>query len=454
VGSAACVHFEKILMKLSAKLLLLTLFFVLLAEVFIYVPSLANFRNAWLNDKLTAARTATLVLDAAPSGMIPEGLTGELLDNIGVIAVAIKTGETRRLIADLDPLPMVDYVVDMRDLSYMDAIMGSFETMFQSEPRIMRVLGQPPRAALFIEVVTSDAALTKAMWDFSRNILWLSLLISTITAGFVYFAISQLFVKPIKTLMMSMMLFSKAPEKQESLIKTSHKNDEIGLAERELYRMQQDLQSALVEKNRLANLGLAVSKIAHDLRNMLTSATLISDRLTESEDESVQRFAPKLINALDRAVKLCTSTLSYGKAGERMPVKQTVSLYQLLEDVRENLGNPAYFINEIPQNHVIHADYEQMFRVFFNLAKNAGEALTISGDRLAFSLENEAIIIEDNGPGLPVAAKTHLFEAFQGNVRHGGTGLGLAIAREIIEAHGGKIGYCETPLGTKFSIKI
>jgi signal transduction histidine kinase len=457
VGAAISVDFKEVLMNyrgLSAKLLGLTLLFVLLAEVLIYVPSLANFRNNRLNDKLTAARTAALVLDAAPSGMIPEGLTGELLDSIGVIAVAVKTGDKRKLIADLDPLPMADYEVDLREISRIDSITQSFSTLFIDKPRVLRVIGMPPKAALYSEVLLSEASLQKEMWVFTRNILWLSLAISLLTGLLVYFSLSMLFVKPMRRLMMSMIRFSKAPEKSEGVISPSKRGDEIGMAERELQRMQLDLRSAFTEKARLAGLGLAVSKIAHDLRNTLSTAHLISDRLVESKDESVQRFAPKLITALDRAIALCTSTLSYGKARERDPVKQTVSLHALIEDVWENLGSSAHFHNDIPPNYLIHADYEQIYRVFFNLMKNASEALLVSGETIQIAKNGEYIELWDNGPGLPKSAKNHLFEAFQGGARVGGTGLGLAIAREIIILHGGEIKYCETQTGTKFSIKL
>ena len=64
---------------LSGKLLLLTVLFVMVAEILIYVPSVANFRLNWLNDRLAAAHTAALVLEAAPSGMVPESLAKQIL---------------------------------------------------------------------------------------------------------------------------------------------------------------------------------------------------------------------------------------------------------------------------------------------------------------------------------------------------------------------------------------
>src|SRR6266852_2863046 len=84
---------------LSAKLFVLTILSVMIAEVFIYVPSIANFRLTWIQDRLAAAHTAALVLDAAPSGMVPDSLARQILDSIGARTVAMKMGQTRRLLA-------------------------------------------------------------------------------------------------------------------------------------------------------------------------------------------------------------------------------------------------------------------------------------------------------------------------------------------------------------------
>ena len=76
---------------LSGKLLLLTIPLVLILEVLIYVPSIANFYVNRLNDRLAAATTAALVLDAAPSGMVPDSLSRQILESIGARAVAISS---------------------------------------------------------------------------------------------------------------------------------------------------------------------------------------------------------------------------------------------------------------------------------------------------------------------------------------------------------------------------
>ena len=82
---------------LSAKLLFLTLIFVMLAGVLIFVPSVANFRVNWLNDRLTAAQLAALAAEAVPGGVVPEALRAELLRTAQVRAVALKRSRERRL---------------------------------------------------------------------------------------------------------------------------------------------------------------------------------------------------------------------------------------------------------------------------------------------------------------------------------------------------------------------
>ena len=99
---------------LSAKLLVMTVLFVMLAEVCIYVPSIANFRLTWLNDKLTAAHTAALVFEAAP--MVPESVSRQILDSIGARALAMKMGQQRRLLATAEPPTEVLQEVDVRDM--------------------------------------------------------------------------------------------------------------------------------------------------------------------------------------------------------------------------------------------------------------------------------------------------------------------------------------------------
>ena len=453
---------------LSGKLLLLTIPLVMIAEVLIYVPSIANFWMNRLNGKLAAANTAALVLDAAPSGMVPESLSRQILDSIGARAVAIKMGQQRRLLASTGLPQAIGHDVDMRSLTAWSSIVDSFQMMLETGNQAIRVIGPPPGGGQFIEVVIDEAPLRQAMYVFSRNLLLVSLAIAILTAALVYLALHFLFVRPMRRLTENLVGFHENPESPARIIVPSNRSDEIGVAERELSDMQRDLVSMLHQKSRLAALGLAVSKINHDLRNLLASSQLLSDQLASVPDPRVQRFAPKLMRSLERAIAFCQSTLSYGRAQEAAPDRRMILIEPVVGEVRESAGLAAdasvTWISAIERGLMIDADPDQLFRVLLNLVRNAAQALETlpRGDAAAMQIrmtgrrEGAVAIIEvsDTGPGIPPRTREHLFEAFQTSGRPGGSGLGLAIAAELVRAHGGEIHLVEGTIGAMFRITI
>src|SRR6202158_835527 len=153
---------------LSGKLLLLTIPLVMIAEILIYVPAIANFRMNRLNDRLGAANTAALVLDAAPSGMVPDSLARQILTSIGARAVAIKMGQQRRLLASAGLPSAIDHDVDMRSMTVWSAIVDSFEIMLESGNQSIRVIGPTPSGGQVIEGVSDEMPVTQAMYRFSR----------------------------------------------------------------------------------------------------------------------------------------------------------------------------------------------------------------------------------------------------------------------------------------------
>src|ERR1700744_3376457 len=453
---------------LSGKLLVLTILFVMIAEVLIYVPSVANFRVTWLKDRLQTGYTAALVLDAAPNGMVPDSLAKEILDSIGARAVAMKRGERRRMLAIDDMPPAVDDTFDMRSASAVDAIVDAFKIMLNDRPYVMRVVGPAPMGGEYIELIMNERPLRRAMLRYSWDILLLSLVISVITAALVYLALHYMFVRPMRRVTANMMAFRAAPENPDRVIAPSARADEIGVAERELATMQTDLASMLHQKNHLAALGLAVSKINHDLRNLLSSAQLFSDRLANIPDPGVQRFAPKLVHALERAIAFCQSTLAYGRLQEPPPERRQMLLEPLVEEVHETLNlatdSPIRWISAVERDLTVEADYDQLFRILLNLASNALQALESRAARdpgrdqirITGRREGAVVVIEvsDTGPGFSEKARDHLFEAFQGSTRTGGTGLGLAIAAELVRAHGGEIRLVEGTIGATLRLTI
>jgi signal transduction histidine kinase len=456
---------------LSGKLLVLTILFVMIAEVLIYVPSVANFRIVWLKDRLATAYTAALVLDAAPNGVVSDALAKQILDSIGARGVAMKMGSRHRMIAVDDMPPVINDVYDMHNVYAFDAVMDAFNTMLKTRTDVMRVVGPLPASQNpdeYIELIMNEQPLRRAMVRYSTDILLLSLVISCITAALVYLALHYMFVRPMRRVTANMIAFRADPENTDRVIVPSARADEIGTAERELATMQADLASMLHQKNRLASLGLAVSKINHDLRNLLASAQLFSDRLAKIPDPGVQRLASKLMHALERAIAFCQSTLSYGRLQEPPPDRRPIMLEPLVEEVHENLGlgsdGPIRWISAVERGLVVEADYDQLFRILLNLARNAVQAMESRADRdpgrdqirITGRREGAVVVIEvsDTGSGFSEKARAHLFEAFQGSTRPGGTGLGLAIAAELVRAHGGEIRLVEGTIGATLRLTI
>src|SRR5581483_1746026 len=325
---------------LSGKLLVLTILFVMLAEILIFIPSIANFRLTWLSDRVAAARNVALVLNAKNDGAkgedapgaaeadafkLPDKVIEQILDNLGAKTVAIKMGNQRKLLAVNDMPHEIHHDIDLRSTTMLHAVFRGMQTLLlDRDTDIMRVVGEGTPGSDFIEVLITEGRLRAAMFRFARNILLLSLIISAITATLVYLALAYLFVRPMNRLTANMVSFSRDPENPTRIIAPSGRRDELGIAEHELATMQRDLASMLQQKSHLASLGLAVSKINHDLRNMLASAQLFSDRLINVPDPNVQRFAPKLMQSLERAIAFCQSTLSYGQVKEPPPDRRPV----------------------------------------------------------------------------------------------------------------------------------
>lgn len=451
---------------LSERLLLLTVLFVMIAEVLIYVPSIANFRLTWLNDRLAAAQIAAMVLDAAPEEKVSQDLEMRLLHGVGAKAIALRAGGRRSLLATGEMPTEVGKTVDLRNVRWADLVRDAFENLLMAPDKPIRVIGSG-MGVDFVEMILDPRPLRAAMLIFSRNILLLSLFISAITAGFVYMTLQWVIVRPVQRLTGNIADFSANPEDSSRVIQPSDRADEIGLAEQALAKMETVLADELRQKRRLAQLGLAVSKINHELRNMLTTAQLLTDRLDRDSDAAVQRIAPRLVATLDRAIAFCESTLAYGRATEHLPQRRLFPLASLIDDLA-HLTDLApevgiAFEADVPSDLMVDADPDQLSRVLVNLIRNAVQALSQAGasagrPRVKISATREGqvvtILVEDNGPGVPERVQADLFAPFQGAARKGGTGLGLSISAELIQLHGGTIVLDRTEVGTRFRLMI
>ena len=453
---------------LSGRFLILTTVFVMLAEVLIFVPSIARFREDYLLARLERAQIASLAL-LANNGTVSDSLERELLANAGVLNVVLRRDAVRQLVLS-SPIPEPIYATyDLRDEGPFELIRDALSDLLSPHDRIIRVIGNPVQdAGLLIEVTTETAPLRNAMVEYGLRVLALSAIISIMTAFLLFVAVRRLLVVPIKRVVNHMVAYAEAPEDARRVIEPTARVAELREAEVALQSLQKQLTGALRQKERLAQLGGAVAKISHDLRNILTTAQLFADRMEDSKDPSVARAAPKLVGSISRAVNLCESTLAFGKAEEPPPALSYVPLRHLVEDVIEGERIAAggdncriAFLADVPAGLTVRADAEQLHRVLSNLVRNARQAIDATGEAGTIELgaaESETawvIRVGDTGPGLPAKAQENLFTPFQGNARKGGIGLGLAIAAELVRGHGGRLELMRTGEdGTEFAIRL
>lgn len=437
----------------------------MLAEALIFLPSVAKFREDWMLLRLEKAQIAALARLATDSA-IDEPLEAELLANAEVFNVVLRRDEVRQLVLS-SPIPSpVVATYDLRLASVWDLVRDALLAMAGAGNDVIRIIGTPTNdAGLLIEITTQSAPLRAALLDYGLRILALSALISAATAMLLFLAVRQLMVQPIARVVRHMSAYAAAPEDARRVIVPTASIRELREAEEALQSMQTQLTGALKQKERLAQLGSAVAKISHDLRNILTSAQLFADRMEASGDPAVARAVPKLVGSINRAVALCETTLAFGKAEEPPPQLAPLRLLPLVEEVLEAesllSASDVITIVDLPPELTAMADGEQVFRILSNLLRNARQALesTGKGGEIEVSGGQDGsevwLRIGDSGPGLPTKARENLFSAFQGGARKGGTGLGLAIAAELARGHGGKLELLRSDAdGTEFLLSL
>jgi len=455
---------------LSVKLIATIICVILAVEVVIYLPSLGNFRASWLNDRLRIGIVAAHVIDAVPDVMnIPKMVTDNLLNSAGATAIAYRNGGKSQLIElDSVAMPRAAVTADMRQDSPIALIEGALDTLINGGDRTLRIVGNiSENGGGEVEVIMPEAPLKAQMLVYSRNIALISLVISALTAIVIFALLRRILVDPIRRVTANMVGYRQDPENASLIIEPSRRRDEIGVVEQELAAMETNLYTMLKQQRHLADLGLAVAKINHDLRNTLTSAQLLSDQVAGLDDPKVQRLAPRLVHTLDKAIGFAQSVLDYGRQSGAPPRPVPVDLKALVEESIFDAGLVSHpeikVTSEVPDAVTIKADPDQLARVFVNLLKNAREAMEASSGRIAEpavtvgyaeDLAGMTLSFGDNGPGLPPRARENLFVAFEGSARAGGTGLGLAIARELTEGNGGKLAYVPEETGTRFDVSL
>lgn len=447
---------------LSFRLFGLTILAILVVEAFIFVPSASGFRTTWLTERIEAARIASLVLEAAPDRSISEELSARLLENAEVWAVAEMEDEMRfQLLPAQMPLEGGMHALDLRETSSISRVANTLGAFLAPDDRILVVTAEGSAEGRVLEVLLPHAPMKAELYAYARRIAGLSLLIALAAATIIYVLLHLLVVRPMQRVTLSVEQFRMDPGAWTRRLPHTKRRDEIGRAQNALADMESAVAESFRQRAHLAELGTAVAKINHDLRNSLASAQLVSDSLARSEDVRVQKAAPRLERALTRAITLATETLDYGKAKPHPAQLERVALKPALDEAADEAlaaWPSVEFVNNVHMlDHVI-ADPDHLHRIAANLIRNAAEAMSAAGSspsRIFVSLETNEITFTDTGPGLSDKAARNLFTPFAGTSRQTGTGLGLVIARELAQSMGGDLTLAETgPEGSVFRLTL
>ena len=439
---------------LSWRILGLVVAAIMLAEVLLFLPSIARFRVAYLEQLIESGTLAALALDATPDNMVTDEVRRSLLNNARVDAVVVvEPNKPRRRLINIEPNPSMP-TFDLQKTGQLELVWDALKAMSRDGAYYMRIGGESmrlPKAKVWI--VIDELPMRIAMYAFAWRVLALSLIVALFTAALLYLALRWLVIRPLQDLSADMMAFRRAPEEPGTERAPTGRNDEIGTVDREFQNLQREIRASLRQKTRLAEVGAASNKINHDLRNMLSTARLLSDRLAASDDERTRKLAPTILNTIDRAARLAGDALDY--VGDRSTPRLTkfdlsdlvdevgVALQEQGEDRDPNLLRN--WQNELGGECPVRADRDLLYRVLVNLGRNAFEAGAASVSVHARRENGHVLVgVVDNGPGVPAAVRAQVFQPFTTGGRAGGAGLGLAIARDLVRAHGGDIALLES----------
>jgi signal transduction histidine kinase len=221
---------------------------------------------------------------------------------------------------------------------------------------------------------------------------------------------------------------------------------EIAALRAEVAALRAELGAELGEDvwrlRRLAELGVAQAKINHDLRNLMTSALMVADRLQGSDDARIARSGTMLVTAIEQATALIATTLNFAAEAAPLLSRSRFPLAALIADVAEELRaeHDGFAIaNEAPVDLHLEADRALVARAIGHLLRASAKAqarqAVVHVERSGAAV---AIVLTDDGRPFRDGVST-AFRPFSGAFRYGSTGLGFVIARDLIEAHGGSI---------------
>jgi signal transduction histidine kinase len=438
---------------------------VMTAEVLLFLPSIARFRMVYLNTLIESGTLAALALDATPDNMVTEEVKRALLNNARVDAVVlVEPNKPKRALLNIAPRPdMPSY--NLMERGALGLIWDALAAMTRDGSYYTRVGGESMRLPhAMVWIVVDELPMRIAMYAYAGRMLVLSLIVALFAASLLYLALRWLVIRPLQELSEDMTAFRRAPEEPGTERVPTGRDDEIGVVDREFRNLQRELRASLRQKSRLAEVGAASNKINHDLRNMLSTARLLSDRLARSEDERTRRLAPTILNTIDRATRLASEAIEYVR-DRPAPRIAEFDLGDLVDEVGVALQEQGEesdpnllrnWVNALGGECRARADRDLLYRVLVNLGRNAFDAAATTVSVSARPSGGYLLIdVADNGRGVPASVSSQLFRPFTVGGRAGGAGLGLAIARDLVRAHGGEIVLAYTgPAGTTFRFTL
>ncbi|MEL6687036.1 MAG: HAMP domain-containing sensor histidine kinase [Pseudomonadota bacterium] len=455
---------------LSAQLLGLTIGFIMLAELLLFVPSIAIFRQEGLEMR---ARSASLVAEALmsrefglPSREASEMLAEQfMMQTDADLLAAFEDGQTLLILGD-PPEGEVIAVEDLRKPRALPNFMAAGMDFFATGDGYLRLITESPIPGQDrLEMLVPCAEIGAELRAYAGRILLLSLLIAAFVGLLIYMTMLRLIVRPIKTLADDMTAFREAPEQKRRGAPSPDRRDEVGQLQREFHEVKESLRAAFRQRERLASLGLSVTKINHDLRNVLSTALLMADRLSMNSDPDLAQMGERLTRTVERGVGLTDEVLEYSSAREPEPIVEAVRFRRLVADVQMDMRTAFPMVrvaNRIDRNVNVQADPEQLYRILSNLLRNAAQAMMEAGTsaptiQVSAELIADTVIttISDNGPGLPEQVEDRLFLPFTRGTSENSTGLGLSISKELAEGMGGTLELLDTgPDGTTFILGL
>ena len=457
--------------RLSSKLLLLTIGFVMLAEMLLFIPSAALHRQDWLSERAQQAGLLAQALTGVPDYEASEILTKQFMADTDVMLMAAKRDGMTELVLGAPPdMPGDMFVIDIRAEKRFPSLLAPFQDIFSDGAGTLRVTASSPvQGHDALELLIPREKLRDALLDFMKRIFWWSLFIAIVTGALIYWTMSALIIRPVQQLAEDMTTFREDPEVRRSIQSRSNRKDEIGQLQREFTDLKQSQRAAFRQRERLAGLGLAVAKINHDLRNVLSSALLISDRLSMNPDEKMSTMGERLTRTVERGIGLTEDVLSYSRAETADPqIQDTRIAFTIGEAAADVIAQfpETKFRNIVPTDLMVRTDPDHAYRIFHNLFRNAAQAMVAhckDNCRLQVSAEIRDGLVEiriaDPGPGLPERARDNLFQAFSGGQAHSSnsksTGLGLSISKELAKAQGGDLNLMSSDeTGTRFILTL